>query len=688
MSYFDSVKTITNLNVPDDLLIALVFEMSRFSDKKYTSEVQHVQKENNVVIDTPTRKLLRKKYYYGDYCSLEIPFSISHCDYKHEDIEKAFEDCFQRLNTYDSKKIIESMRKRLLDLKNNTDSDCNMEIWLDQYEDRRADKLFSFAAFKLDQTIFEASGYNENIITDFILQTYDSLENYRHLAIIINDEIYNKDNECITWNLLYKAGLFAENFIQFKDKFFPFHKEKQIQSLTAFLEERGIQNALKIAEEYYSSISTGYKYEDCYISDNQDCKILIYKKIELDNSNIPCPSCNTTIQRGNSYPELFLRSWECTNPTCPDRSKSGRGKRFDEYGVYRYFKLVENDTDNSISPELYQAFRRDVFSHINDWTEFLIREYTYSKERICMCNCDVNETYNRSLVSPKEIKLPDSAVSTYEELPIVAFFKNVLKNSSFKTGKGTITNDIEIINDNSSTYLQSIKPGQIGTAITSPPYYNAREYSQWSTMIMYFVDMLINCKSVYNALAPDSYYLYNIGDIVSEDNIYVVSNMSKHRVQLGFWSSMIFELAGYSLTGNIIWDKGEVQSKRNSTVNLFAGYVKCVNCYEHILVFRKGKYERLSNSVEQITPVIKINSKGENTYKHTAPYPLELVELLRPYVNKELYVLDPFLGSGTTLKWCKQNHFKGVGTELNKEYYELCKENINGDNEQLSLFDC
>lgn len=204
---------------------------------------------------------------------------------------------------------------------------------------------------------------------------------------------------------------------------------------------------------------------------------------------------------------------------------------------------------------------------------------------------------------------------------------------------------------------------------------------------MYFVDMLINCKAIFNTLADNSYYLYNIGDIVSEDNIYVVSNMSKHRVQLGFLSSMIFEIAGYTLTGNIIWDKGEVQSKRSSTVNLISGYVKCVNCYEHILVFRKGKYEKLSNSVEQITPVIKINSKGENTYKHTAPYPLELVELVRPYVNKKLYILDPFLGSGTTLKWCKNNHFKGIGTELNKVYYELCKENINGVNEQLSFFD-
>lgn len=689
MTFFDKVKELTKLNINDDLLISLVFEMSRFADKKFTNEVQKIQKNNKIIIDTPTRKLLRKKFYYGDYCSLEIPYQISYCTYSEEDIETAFEDCFQRLNTYDSEKIIESMRKRLNDLENNIDSDTHMSEWLKLYDTRRKNKLFSFVAFRLDQTIFQEADYNENILTDFISKTYNGLENYRYMAIIVQGEIFNRAKECITWNLLYKAGIFAENFIQYKEKFFPFHKDKQIENLTAFLEERNIKNASKLSETFYSGMSTGYKYEDCYISDNQNCKILIYKKIELDNSNVPCPSCNTTIQSGNSYPEVFLRSWECKNPSCPDRSKSGRGKRFDEYGVYRYFKLVENDPDNLISTELYQSFRRDIFNHNNDWRDFLIKEYTYSNEKIFMCNCSIDNPHNRTIINPdmSTMSIPENSVSAYSELPLVLLYSNILNNVKFTTGDKILNNSLEIINDNSTYFMQTLKEGQIGTVITSPPYYNAREYSQWGTMIMYFVDMLLNCKAIYNTLAPGAYYLYNIGDIVSEDNIYVVSNMSKHRVQLGFLSSMIFELAGYNLTGNIIWDKGEVQSKRSSTVNLIPGYVKCINCYEHVLVFRKGNYERLSNSVEQITPVIKINNKGENTYKHTAPYPLELVELIKPYVNKDLYVLDPFLGSGTTLKWCRKNNLKGVGTELNSTYYELCKEYIYETNEQMSLFD-
>ncbi|MBR2741525.1 site-specific DNA-methyltransferase [Candidatus Saccharibacteria bacterium] len=678
MSIIKQVKEFVQLDIPDDFLIALVFEMSRFADKSFTAEIKKLQKKYNVVIDTPTRKLLRKKFYYGSFYLSETPYNIPTYSYKEPEIEEAFADFYHRLKTYDPDKIISSMQKRIEDLKNSQASDSHMAEWLKQYDKRRANKLYSMTVIKLDQELFKSSRYNQSILTDFIVKIYDALENYRHLAIVVEGEIYDQQKHCITWELLYKAGIFAENFIQFKDKFGPFHKDQQIKNLTEFLKSRKVKNSASLAANFYDSISTGFKYEDCYISDNQYTKILIYKKIQLDQSHIPCPSCNTIIQSGNSYPEMFLRSWECKNPSCPDRSKSGRGKRFDEYGTYRYFKLVEKNENNLVSPTLYQNFHRDIFSAKNEWMGFLIKEYTFSKENIFLYNCTAKKLYHRKIVSPKLKKMtaPNNAVAGYDDLPIVKFYREVLKNKSFKTGKQKIKSDLEVINADSSEYLQSLAPGQIGTAITSPPYYNAREYSSWSTLIMYYVDMLINSRAVYNALAPNSYYLYNIGDIVSEDNIYVVSNMSKRRAQLGFLSAMVFEIAGFTLTGNIIWDKGEVQSKRNSTINLVSGYVKCVNCYEHILVFRKGPFAKLSNSVECITPVIKINSKGENTYKHTAPYPLDLVELIRPYLNQDLYVLDPFLGSGTTLKWCKINGFKGVGTELNETYYELCKKNL------------
>ena len=189
--------------------------------------------------------------------------------------------------------------------------------------------------------------------------------------------------------------------------------------------------------------------------------------------------------------------------------------------------------------------------------------------------------------------------------------------------------------------------------------------------------MMLNAKAVFNTLEEDGTYLYNIGDIVDNENIYISSNMSKRRIMLGFYSVFIFEMVGFKLMGNKIWDKGEVESKRNSTVNLVSGYIKYVNCYEHILVFRKkNKQHEQDNLVHKIKPVYKINSKGENTLGHTAPYPEELVELIKDYLINKNYLLDPFLGSGTTGIWAKKQTIKFIGYELDKKYFKLAQERI------------
>ena len=146
---------------------------------------------------------------------------------------------------------------------------------------------------------------------------------------------------------------------------------------------------------------------------------------------------------------------------------------------------------------------------------------------------------------------------------------------------------------------------------------------------------------------------------------------------LGFYSVLIFEKIGFNFIDNIIWDKGEVQSKRNSTENLFPGYIKPINCYEHILIFGKNKNSiNINNHLLKLDAVIKINSKGENKLGHTAPYPEGLVETIFNHIDKTGYLLDPFLGSGTTVISGGKKDIKTVGVELNDTYYDLALNRI------------
>ena len=90
------------------------------------------------------------------------------------------------------------------------------------------------------------------------------------------------------------------------------------------------------------------------------------------------------------------------------------------------------------------------------------------------------------------------------------------------------------------------------------------------------------------------------------------------------------------------------------------------------------KIDCKKTKVIKIDPVIKINSKGKNILGHTAPFPIELAELIIPYVyNINYYILDPFLGSGSTLIAMIKNKLKGIGFEINKDYFSLAYSRIN-----------
>ena len=91
----------------------------------------------------------------------------------------------------------------------------------------------------------------------------------------------------------------------------------------------------------------------------------------------------------------------------------------------------------------------------------------------------------------------------------------------------------------------------------------------------------------------------------------------------------------------------------------------------------------LKENIQKFSPVIKINSKGENLFGHTAPYPPELPLIsIKTFTNEGEIVFDPFLGSGTTVYTAVLNGRRGLGTEMDTAYYKLAKSNIEKKNNQ------
>lgn len=302
-------------------------------------------------------------------------------------------------------------------------------------------------------------------------------------------------------------------------------------------------------------------------------------------------------------------------------------------------------------------------------------------------------------------------------------------------------NSIKIIWGDAYNVLKSMDNESIHLMVTSPPYYNARDYSNWSNLEEYLKDMRKIIEEAYRVLDNHRVFVFNVGDIFDNDNIKTKSVWGNRRLPLGAYFIKIFEEVGFTFVDDFIWDKGEVQSERHKNGSTpYPFYQYPMNCYEHILIFHKhrldktrfpcpvcgtlkvngntqsevgiqswecknekcfirsksnrGKRFSLKSIITQagqnnsnvinfdiikkwrrdiikFSPVIKINSKGENLLGHTAPFPEDIPEMAVNYFSypNEL-ILDPFAGSFTSAIVSHKLGRVGIGIELNKERFK------------------
>src|SRR5690606_33006292 len=147
------------------------------------------------------------------------------------------------------------------------------------------------------------------------------------------------------------------------------------------------------------------------------------------------------------------------------------------------------------------------------------------------------------------------------------------------------------------------------------------------------------------------------------------------RMILSAYCVELFERAGFTCVGNVIWDKGDIEGKRGFNGGNFSPYYQSpFNCWEHIIVFQKpGAAGNLTDSLPSILrakPVMKM-VRGEKRHGHSAPFPEALPRLLLDRLPKGATVLDPYGGSMTTGVAAIRSGHKAVCIEQSSEYFDL-----------------
>ena len=127
-----------------------------------------------------------------------------------------------------------------------------------------------------------------------------------------------------------------------------------------------------------------------------------------------------------------------------------------------------------------------------------------------------------------------------------------------------------------------------------------------------------------------------------------------------------------SLKEVVIWDKGHAQPAMNQrTFN---------SVYEWILIF--DNYDPATRQFNQSTfdrgtmdNIWRVQPTRSKSKEHKAVYPEELVEICLE-VHDAKTILDPFMGSGTTLLVAAKQGRKSIGIDIEEKYCELAAQRL------------
>ena len=133
----------------------------------------------------------------------------------------------------------------------------------------------------------------------------------------------------------------------------------------------------------------------------------------------------------------------------------------------------------------------------------------------------------------------------------------------------------------------------------------------------------------------------------------------------------------------IIWDKINSQPAiRDGVMN---------SQYEFILVFDKynsmaRRFENANFDRGTLSNVWKI--KRDKPIKgHKATFPKQLVEkIITNFMDPGQVIIDPMMGTGTTGIVAKKLGYDFIGIELDEEYFNIAKERIKNEGNQINLF--
>lgn len=266
-----------------------------------------------------------------------------------------------------------------------------------------------------------------------------------------------------------------------------------------------------------------------------------------------------------------------------------------------------------------------------------------------------------------------------------------------------VTKHLVVIGD--SRRMDLIPNESVHLAVTSPPYWQLKDYGldkaigQSARSYDEYLEAICEVfKECVRTLIPDGKLIVNIMPILLTGK---QSRFNRRVTRTALTDLEVFmdSLGNMYFHSLYIWDKRKAVRFSSWGSYPYPPNLLSTYPYEWIIVFSKsGKRPRVKKSIkdqsiithEEFTDWVQnsiwdFQPASAKLERHPAPFPEELPRrCIRLYSFVGDTVLDPFAGSGTTLKVARELGRNSIGYEINPEYASIIQTKIGIDETETS----
>ena len=262
-------------------------------------------------------------------------------------------------------------------------------------------------------------------------------------------------------------------------------------------------------------------------------------------------------------------------------------------------------------------------------------------------------------------------------------------NPIFETDRGVI------FNGDSLEIMKNINFEFVDLTITSPPYNIGKEYEKIMPINEYIKWSKNWIRQVYSITHQTGALLLNVGYVPMENKARAIPI-----------SYLIWNEIDFFLNQEIVWNYGAgvsckkylsprnekllwyVKNQDNYTFNLDDIRDKNIK-YPNSKRNGKLRVNTLGKNPSDVWQIAKVtsgrNRQSKERTKHPCQFPVDLVDrTVLGFSNQNDIILDPFIGSGSTLESCIKHDRYCIGFEISRDYCGIIKDRINTNG--ISLF--